>query len=349
MDQPQKSQKELTQRRLRVPVRDIVVPTRHPLSRSSDASVSVPPKATNPVIDAIVPRAVPTKNIPQQAWVPSGAHLQSDRLRRELTKTSRRLHIYTSRTEAGASHLSQSTKKTPRTPRIAGRMMSSKVFRYGAALCIVCAVSYIGVDVWRTNTQLKQDLTSTVSALGSPNAASRQTNEGRDESLVSVSAVDSYQVAPSLPRVLTIANAKVHARVLSMDVNPDNSVQAPININDAGWYTGSAKPGEPGAALIDGHASGATRQGLFGYLDTLKLGDTVEVERGDGVKFIYEVVHTETVKREDVDMAKLLMPYGGAPQGLNLITCTGTYIRNEKTYDSRAIVYTKLVKQVTKQ
>lgn len=225
-------------------------------------------------------------------------------------------------------------------------LLRGRTLRYALILAIVVATTYVGVDIWSVNSQLKQDLDKTVNALGSPNAKTHQDNEGRDETPVPEDVVDTYQVAASLPKVITIADAKVRARVLLMDVNPDNSIQAPINIYDAGWYTGSAKPGEPGAALIDAHASGATRAGLFAYLDELKAGDTIEVERGDGKKFIYETVHTEVVRREEVDMKKLLVPYGDEPQGLNLITCAGVYMKDEATYDHRVVVYSKLVNQV---
>ena len=67
---------------------------------------------------------------------------------------------------------------------------------------------------------------------------------------------------------------------MPMPVNGDGSMQAPINIYDAGWYTGGVRPGDKGAAVIDAHASGPTRQGLFAYLDTLKQGDNIIVEKG---------------------------------------------------------------------
>jgi LPXTG-site transpeptidase (sortase) family protein len=120
-------------------------------------------------------------------------------------------------------------------------------------------------------------------------------------------------------------------------------MQAPVNIYDSGWYGGSAKPGTPGATVIDAHASGATRQGLFAYLDTLKVGEQLSIERGDGQTFNYEVTHTEIVPLTEVDMSKLLAPYGDATEGVNLITCTGTWIPDQKTYDHRVLVYTKRV------
>ncbi len=87
-------------------------------------------------------------------------------------------------------------------------------------------------------------------------------------------------MAPDLPRVLSIPKLNTKARIMPMPVNGDGSMQAPINIYDAGWYTGGVRPGDKGAAVIDAHASGPTRQGLFAYLDTLKQGDNIIVEKG---------------------------------------------------------------------
>jgi hypothetical protein len=55
------------------------------------------------------------------------------------------------------------------------------------------------------------------------------------------------------------------------------------------------------------------------------------------------VVHVETVPKESVDMQEVLRTYGDATEGLNLMTCTGTWIKDERTYDKRAIVYTERV------
>lgn len=171
----------------------------------------------------------------------------------------------------------------------------------------------------------------------------RQQAEGREETVVTPDALSGYTVAADLPRVLSIESIGVRARVLPMGINPDNSLQAPINIYDSGWYNASAKPGQPGASVIDAHASGPTRQGLFAYLDTMKNGDRVKVERGDGQVFEYEVVAVEKVGLAAIDMEKVVQPYEGVSEGLNLITCTGQWLKDQRTYDQRAIVYTKRV------
>ena len=175
--------------------------------------------------------------------------------------------------------------------------------------------------------------------MGDTSPEGRQQSEGRDETEVDDDTILSYVVSPNMPRLITIDKIGLKARVLQMGVNPDGSMQAPINIYDAGWYTGSAKPGTVGAAVIDAHASGPTRQGLFAYLNTLTQGDTIQIEMGDGVLYSYRVAYKETVPIDSVDMRKVMEAYGGAAEGLNLITCDGSWIQDRKTYSDRTIVY----------
>jgi len=167
--------------------------------------------------------------------------------------------------------------------------------------------------------------------------------EGSDETPVVANTLDSYKVAADEPRILRIDSIKLAAKIRPMSVNSAGAIQAPINIYDSGWYTGSSKPGDYGAMFIDGHASGATRQGLFAYIDTLQNGAIVSVEKGDGQVLTYKVVHVETVSKDSVDMQKVLRTYNNAKEGLNLMTCTGKWINDEKTYDKRAVVYTERV------
>jgi LPXTG-site transpeptidase (sortase) family protein len=208
------------------------------------------------------------------------------------------------------------------------------------ASIFVLATGYLSVDTWLTNQQVKAELGSSEVV---SSATATQAQEGKDETEPTVESLANYTVAASLPRALYIDKLDVAARVLPMGVNNDGSIQAPINIFDAGWYNGSIKPGEIGAAFIDGHASGPTRAGLFAYLDTLQVGDQLGVEKGDGSRLQYRVVHVETVALEDVDMKKALLPYGNTLRGLNLMTCTGEWLQDRNTYDQRVIVYTEQV------
>jgi LPXTG-site transpeptidase (sortase) family protein len=211
-----------------------------------------------------------------------------------------------------------------------------------AAIVVLSLTGYVSLDTWLTNSKLSNE-TKVSAQSGEPSTTWTVEQEGRDETKIPSSSLSSYTVAPDLPRALYIDKLNIAARVLPMSVNTAGSIQAPINIYDSGWYNGSVKPGDTGAAFIDGHASGPTREGLFAYLDTLKEGDTLQVEKGDGSKLTYKVVHTDVVPLADLDMKNVLLPYNGVTKGLNIMTCTGKWLPREKTYDHRVVVYTQQI------
>ncbi len=89
----------------------------------------------------------------------------------------------------------------------------------------------------------------------------------------------------------------------------------------AGWYTGSARPGTPGAAVITGH--GDTRHGKAVFRDLRKVGKgtAVDVERGDGKVLHFTVTDTETVAGSAFPTRKVYGPT--AEKALRLVTCAG--------------------------
>lgn len=169
----------------------------------------------------------------------------------------------------------------------------------------------------------------------------RQQAEGKDETKDD-SHLDSYQTNPSDPRAIYIDTLHIKARTLPMTIHSNGAMQAPINIYDAGWYTGASRPGEQGAVVVVGHASGPTREGLFAYIDTLNMGDVVRVERGDGNQFWYKVIEKKTVALDLVDMTELLKPHEGS-EGLNMMTCGGSWNAKRKTYMQRIMVFTRRI------
>lgn len=231
---------------------------------------------------------------------------------------------------------SSATKPGPKQkkPRKARRFVTVAV-----VAIILGATGYLSIDTWLTNKQVQDQ----VQAQSGSSSTATTAQEGADETPLPDTSLQNYKVAADLPRALTIEKLGVKARILPMGVNRDGSMQAPVGIYDSGWYMGSARPGSAGAAVIDGHASGPTREGLFASLDKLALGDKVSVERGNGSLVNYEVIYTETVALDAVDMNQVLLPRGNSKEGLNLITCTGQWLKEKNTYDHRVIVYTKRI------
>jgi LPXTG-site transpeptidase (sortase) family protein len=154
---------------------------------------------------------------------------------------------------------------------------------------------------------------------------------------------NSYAVAPDLPRYLQIPKLGVSARVLQVGVDSSGALGTPYNVFDTAWYTGSAKPGQPGAALIDGHVSSWTTHGVFYNLKSLKAGDSVQIVRGDGAILNYRVVKTQVYDADNVDMQAAVTPITAGKAGLNLITCTGRVKPGTSEFNQRIIVFTEQV------
>jgi sortase (surface protein transpeptidase) len=151
--------------------------------------------------------------------------------------------------------------------------------------------------------------------------------------------LSTYKVAADMPRLVSIPDVGVLARVKRVGVDAKNEIKAPKNVFDVGWYEGSSKPGESGVVFLDGHVSGPTKGGIFWNLKKIDIGDTITIEKGDGKKLNYKVAAKEVYDVEAVDMAKALSPYDKTKKGLNIMTCNGKFDAKSQTYDKRLVVY----------
>ncbi len=152
--------------------------------------------------------------------------------------------------------------------------------------------------------------------------------------------ISGYSVAPDLPRFFDIEKLGVHARIRRLGVGSNNVLKAPANIFDVGWYDGSAKPGENGTVVIDGHVSGPSKRGVFYNIGTLKEGDKVTVERGDGKRINYTVTGTQVYDNDKVDMPKVMTTSVAGKPAMNFMTCTGRFNVRTNQYEQRVVVFT---------
>lgn len=321
----------------------------YPSTRRSAASspASAPVKIASPSPTPTTSHPIasqPTKPQPQVTHlaVPKPAKTldahPNHRLPKALSRTAHKLQLIHRLHERQQQPLKA---KTTIPGLRALKQLSKRSLAAGIAIALILIVTgLVSYDTWQTNNRAKQAFTedAPMSEVSST-SADRQSNEGKDESALPKNALANYKVAPNLPRALYIEKLNIAARVLPMGVNDDGSMQAPLGIYDAGWYSGSARPGETGAMVLNGHSSGPTRQGLLGKLDALKEGDEIVLEKGDATRLRYKVVHSETLPLQDVDMNKVSLPYGTAKNGLNIYTCTGSWLPEKQTFDHRVIVY----------
>ena len=153
--------------------------------------------------------------------------------------------------------------------------------------------------------------------------------------------VREYVVAPDRPRYLSISKLGINkARILPMGVNASGELDTPRNIFDVGWYEASGKPGQGGTMVIDGHNGGPHVLGVFKNLPNLVSGDIITVERGDGVIYNYEVVENQSISLSEADA--YMTTAAKSPQlgkeSVTLISCTGEWSQQQRTYLSRQFV-----------
>ena len=180
---------------------------------------------------------------------------------------------------------------------------------------------------------------------GSERAIIEETPSEGDEELVEIEPTETevreYVVAPDRPRYLTISKLGIgKTRILPMGVNTSGELATPNNIFDVGWYEASGKPGQGGTMIIDGHNGGPHVLGVFKNLPSLAEGDIIEIERGDGIIYKYSVVENNTVALSDADAYMAVAAQSPDPdkESVTLITCTGEWSQQRKTYLSRQFV-----------
>lgn len=153
--------------------------------------------------------------------------------------------------------------------------------------------------------------------------------------------IKKYVVAPERPRYLTIEKIGINkARILPMGVNSKGELDTPINIFDVGWYEASGLPGQGGTMIIDGHNGGPHVLGVFKKLPDLGEGDVITVERGDGIIYRYMVVENVTVPLDESDayMSTAAKTPQFGKESISLISCTGEWSQQQRTYLSRQFV-----------
>ena len=97
--------------------------------------------------------------------------------------------------------------------------------------------------------------------------------------------------------------------------------------------------------IIDGHNGGPHVLGVFKDLPNLVEGDIIAVERGDGKVFKYKVVENKSVllSESDAYMAVAARSPEAGKESVTLISCTGEWSQQQKTYLSRQFTRAVLV------
>lgn len=168
------------------------------------------------------------------------------------------------------------------------------------------------------------------------------------ETPVSAEAIYEYKEwVPELPVRLVIPSIGVDAPVqyVGLDASGSGEMGIPSNFTDVGWYEGGVRPGMRGSAVIAGHYNGkGVPEAVFYDLNSLQVGDEVVVVSAERVEDIFEVVKVETYDYDAATSDVFLSTDGKAR--LNLITCSGEWLPEQKLFNKRTVVFTEQLTDV---
>lgn len=147
----------------------------------------------------------------------------------------------------------------------------------------------------------------------------------------------------ALPVKLTIPAIGVKTSLIQLGLQANGSLQVPSSaqVDEAGWYTESPRPGAVGGSVIAGHVDSYKGPAVFYWLRDLKAGDKVYVTRADGTIAEFNVTQVQEYPKAAFPTS---IVYGGEPDAeLRLITCGGTFDSTTGHYLSNIIAYATLV------
>jgi hypothetical protein len=160
-------------------------------------------------------------------------------------------------------------------------------------------------------------------------------DKASEQSVVRFHVASPPRASP--PVRITIPAIGVDAAVGPLGLDRAGALQPPRDFADAGWWTGGARPGERGAAVIAGHVDSYTGPAVFFRLGELRRGDLITVERADGSRVAFRVAWSARYPKERFPTAAVYGPTR-AP-ALRLITCSGAFDRARGHYLDNTVVY----------
>jgi len=171
---------------------------------------------------------------------------------------------------------------------------------------------------------------------------------GSDDSGLPAATVSGGNIGSgevSLPKHLLIPKLNIDADVQHLGITKNGNMAAPSNFTDVSWYKLGTVPGKVGSAVIAGHEDNAiSLDGVFKHLEDLKVGDDVYVVGENGEKLHFHVTGSK-IYPYNLSGAELEKIFSAKDKArLNLITCTGVWLKEAKTNDNRLVIYTELVK-----
>jgi Sortase domain len=155
-------------------------------------------------------------------------------------------------------------------------------------------------------------------------------------------SIRRYRGTP-VPVRLEIARIEVSTTLQRLGKNTHGGVDVPSGPRkweEAGWYAGGTRPGDPGSAVILGHVDSTSGPAVFYRLRELRRGDRVEVVRADASRVGFVVQRVERYPKRRFPTADVYYPT--LTPMLRLVTCGGAFDRSWGHYLDNVIVFATL-------
>jgi hypothetical protein len=140
-----------------------------------------------------------------------------------------------------------------------------------------------------------------------------------------------------VPVRVRIPAAGVDSVLESLGRAADGTMALPSRPERTGWFSGGARPGQPGPAVIIGHVNWAHRPAVFFRLHELNPGDIVYVERADGSTARFRVTGKKWVPKSRFPTDQVFAPT--LQPALRLVTCGGSFDYATRNYRDNVIVF----------
>ena len=145
------------------------------------------------------------------------------------------------------------------------------------------------------------------------------------------------------PATLVIPKISLRAHVQQVGLTSKGNMASPNNFFDVGWYKSGPPIGEKGTAVVDGHLDdGLGLPAVFWRLSEVNYGDEIDVITKDGHNLRFVVSGLNTYDYNDKSAAIQIFSQADEPT-LRLITCDGSWVKDDKTYNKRLVVTANLM------
>ena len=181
-------------------------------------------------------------------------------------------------------------------------------------------------------------LTLVAAACGQPAARAGTAQAHAAAPAATAAPVDTSAPSPApSPRPAAISHPSrflIPRLGIGAEVEAVDWLGVPVDPNHVGWFRTNPAPGEPGAAVFDGHLDWTTGPAVFWHLKEITTGDKIQVMGAEGsLEFTVDRVASVDVSTSPPPW---LYQLDGTP-AISIITCDGYYTTGG--YNQRLLVH----------